>query len=349
MVENMPDEELSSSLSSSTTGKGWKRMLPGLVISLICLAIVISIVDPRQLGPALALADFRLISFGILTSLSWLLVRGLVWRTLLQDRASYTQVFLAVNEGYLLNNILPFRLGEVGRAFLLSRKANLEFWQVFSTILIERILDVAMTAGLLLSTLPFIVGASWANEAALAAAGLVLVGLGVLFMIARQQERVTAIFTALGKRWPLIEKTAVKRLPAFFTGLSALTDGRLFLKTLGFMLLNWGIIVIQQYTLLRAFFPQARLVWATFSLSVSALGLAAPSSPGGIGVMELSLVGALAFFGLDNTTSFAFAIIVHLFNYLLSGIIGSYALTKDGESLIGVYHKLSRLRLSAHG
>lgn len=324
-------------------------MLPGFAISAVCLAIVFYLVDPQKFGQALALADYRLISLAVLTSLAWLLVRGLVWRTLLQDKASYTDVFLTVNEGYLLNNILPFRLGEFGRAFLLSRKANLEFWQVFSTILIERILDLAMTAGLLLGTLPFIVGASWAREAALGAIGLVLVGLGGLFVIARRQEQVTAIVASLGKRWPLIEKVTGTRLQAFLTGLSALTDGGLFLRALAFMLLNWSIVILQEYVLLRAFFPQAQLLWATFSLSVSALGLAAPSSPGGIGVMELSMVGALALFGLDNTTALAFAITVHLFNYVLSGLIGSYALAKDGESLIGVYHKLTRLRSTANG
>ena len=59
--------------------------------------------------------------------------------------------------------LLPFRLGEIGRALILSFKASLRFMFVFSTILIERAIDVAISAGLILVTLPFVVGASWAR------------------------------------------------------------------------------------------------------------------------------------------------------------------------------------------
>jgi len=88
-----------------------------------------------------------------------------------------------------LNNLLPFRLGEVGRAFLLSRKAGLGFWQVLSTIVIERILDLSMAVGLLFSTLPFVVGATWAREAAFLVGGMVILGLVVLYILARSRER----------------------------------------------------------------------------------------------------------------------------------------------------------------
>ena len=43
---------------------------------------------------------------------------------LLQNKAPYRRVFLTLNQGYLLNNIFPFRLGELGRAFLLSQATN---------------------------------------------------------------------------------------------------------------------------------------------------------------------------------------------------------------------------------
>ena len=140
--------------NKDSPNKDWKRILPGLIVSAISLAVVFYIADIRLLVEALRLAG--------LLAVVWLGVRAIVWRTLLQEKATYKQVFSTVNEGYLLNNILPFRLGEVSRAFLLSGKAALSFWEVFSTILIERALDVAMAAGLLLSTLSFVVGASWA-------------------------------------------------------------------------------------------------------------------------------------------------------------------------------------------
>ena len=126
----------------------WKRILPGLLVSLIALAVVFYFADLDLVLDALRLADYRLVFIIVLLTTVWLAIRGVVWRTLLCEEATFSQVFLTVNEGYLINNILPLRLGEVARAFLLSRKAGLGFWRVFSTILIERALDLMMAAGL---------------------------------------------------------------------------------------------------------------------------------------------------------------------------------------------------------
>lgn len=323
--------------------KDWKRILPGLLVSLISLAVVFYLADFRRMLDAIRLADYRLVVLALLLSLLWLGVRGQAWRTLLQGRATYRQVFFTVNEGYLLNNILPFRLGEVGRAFLLGRKANLGFWQVFSSILIERVLDLAMAAGLLLSTLPFVVGATWAREAAIVAGSAMLAGLVVLYLLSRNQERVLAWFEQLGERWPLLLRLGRERLAAFFAGLAVLNEGSTFVRAVLWILVDWVIAIVQYYVLLRAFLPDAEFIWGAFSLGVAALGIAAPSSPGAVGVMELSIVGALSLFGVDPSVALAFALTTHLMNYLLTGVLGAYGLAQDGESLTGLYHRVRRI------
>ena len=123
------------------------------------------------------MANYALVLLGVLVSLSWLFVRAVVWRTLLQEKASYKAVFFTLNETYLINNLLPLRLGEIAGAFLLSRKSSLAFWQVISSILIERAMDLALAVGLVLVTLPFIVGGSWAQEAAIGAGAARAAGL----------------------------------------------------------------------------------------------------------------------------------------------------------------------------
>lgn len=325
------------------TGTDWRKILPGLIISALALVVLLYLVDIRQMVEALRLADYRLVVLVFLITLLWLGVRTAVWRTLLQEQATPGQVFLTINEGYLLNNLLPFRLGEVGRAFLLSRKANLEFMRVFSTIFIERALDVAMAAGLLLSTLSFVVGASWARQAAIAAGSLVFTGLGVLYLLARNQDWALAQFEKLTARWPRLEKTGKVQLAAFTAGLAPLKDSRRFLRAVAWVTLNWLVAIVQFYVLLLAFFPDAQPLWAAFCLGVLALGIAVPSSPGAVGVHELAMVGALSVFGLDPSTSLAAALTAHLTNYLITGIIGAYALASDGLTLTGVYKDVRQI------
>ena len=63
---------------------------------------------------------------------------GFVWMADPRDRLADTvaqprllsDVFWTIGEGYLLNNFLPFRLGEIGRAFLLSRKSDMQFMEI---------------------------------------------------------------------------------------------------------------------------------------------------------------------------------------------------------------------------
>lgn len=319
-------------------------MLPGMAISLICLAILFYFVDIRKLGEALRLADYRLVALAVVATLVWLSVRGIVWRTLLQERATFYQIFITLNEGYLLNNVLPFRLGELGRAYLLGRKVDLPFFQVLSSIIIERSLDVAMAVGIVLCTLPFVVGADWAGKAALAAGGIILLVFIVLFLAARNRQKVMVIFESLARRLPWLLRLGGKTLPAFFDGLEVLNNAKRFIAAVGWMAFNWLVAIVQYNLYVAAFFPQSEWLWGAFGLGVVALGVAAPSSPGSVGVLELAMVGGLSIFGADPSTALGCAITIHFFQYLSTGLLGAYGLSQDGETLGSLYRSVRNLR-----
>ena len=56
--------------------------------------------------------------------------------------------------------------------------------------------------------------------------------------------------------------------------------------------LNWLVAILQYYVMMLAFFPNPTFLSAVFALGVAALGIAAPSSPGALGVFEAALVAA---------------------------------------------------------
>ena len=82
---------------------------------------------------ALRLADYSKLPIVIVLFLGTILARAIAWRTILQEKISFPRSFWTLNEGYLFNNILPFRLGEVARAFLLNQTNRIPFWEVIST------------------------------------------------------------------------------------------------------------------------------------------------------------------------------------------------------------------------
>jgi glycosyltransferase 2 family protein len=340
----MDDDSLTG---SPRKGGDWRRVLPGLVISLVSLIAVFYFADLDKLRQALLLADGRLILLAAGLMLSWLFVRGLLWRTLLQNKASYKNVFWTVNEGYLINNFLPFRLGELARAFLLSKKADLGFWAILSTILIERIMDITYAVGLFFLLLPFVVGAREQRTVAITVGGAILLVFLALYLLARNRKWALDVNEKIGKRVPVIKRLTDRVVPSLLDGLGVLTDGRLFLWALLWLTLDWAIAILQYHVLVRAFVPQAPLLWASFSLMVAALGIAAPSSPGGVGVFEAAIVGALALFGVDSSVALAAAITAHILQYSITGVLGVYALVQDGESLTGLYRRMRGIQPEA--
>jgi uncharacterized protein (TIRG00374 family) len=322
--------------------KSARRWLPGLLISLIAIAAILYFVDLQRFIDAIRAADYGLLLASLVLALVWLGVRSIVWRTLLRGRASYRDVFLTLSEGYLLNNFLPFRLGEVGRAFLLGRKAGLDFMDVLSTIVIERGMDLAFSAAILLGAVPFVVGSGGAGRIAVIIGAVVLVGMVVLYVLAHNRAPALRLFTRLTARWPRLQQAGESFLAPLFSGLEILTDGWLFVRFLLWMALDWGLAIVQYYALILAFFPAATPVWSLFGLGAVAFGNAVPSLPGAVGTYEAAMAGALTVVSHDQSTALAVAIVAHLTSYLVTGVIGLYALSNEGQTLMGVYHQLRK-------
>jgi uncharacterized protein (TIRG00374 family) len=329
--------------------KSTRRWLPGVIISLAAIAALLHFVDLHRFVEAVRSANYWLLLIVFSGSILWLLVRGMVWLTLLRGKATFRDTFLTVCEGYLLNNFLPFRLGEIGRAFLMGRKSKLGFMEVLPTIVIERIMDLAFAAAILLSAIPFVVGATEAARVAVVIGALVVIGLVALYILARNRTWALGVFDRLSIRWPAFQKQGGDFLASLFSGLSILTDGWLFVRVILWMSLNWLISIITFYLLLLAFFPKATPIWSLFGLGAQAFGNAIPSLPGAVGTFEAAFVGAITMVSGDQSTALAAALVAHFSNYLFTGIFGLYALSTEGETLMGIYRQLRKRQTSVPG
>ncbi len=324
--------------------KDWKRWLPGAIISILLVAAILYFVDLGEMVKAIQNANYGLLALALTTGFIWMGVRAQVWRTLLRNRASYNDVFWTVGEGYFLNNVLPFRLGELGRAFLLSRKSGIQFLEILPTIVIERIVDLGYSALVLLAVLPFVVGAEGSGRIGVIVGIIVFIGIVLMYVLARSNQWALDLFHKLSARWPVLQRLGGSFLESFFTGLSVLTDGWLFVRFLFWMTLNWTLAIVAYYFIIRAFFPETQVTWAMFGLGAAAFGGAIPSLPGAVGTFEGAFGGALVILTGNESVSFAVALTARLYNYINSGVIGGIGLIREGETLSGIYEQLKNLR-----
>jgi uncharacterized membrane protein YbhN (UPF0104 family) len=170
--------------------------------------------------------------------------------------------------------------------------------------------------------------------------GFVVIGLIILYVLARKRGWALGLFDRLSSHWPKLQKMGEDFLAPLFSGLAILTDGWLFVRFLLWMTLNWAIAIFEFYILMLAFFPNAQLVWSLFGLGAVAFGNAIPSLPGAVGTYEAALGWALTLVTHNQSASLALAVVAHLSNYLTTGILGAYALSMEGETLMGVYRQL---------
>ncbi|HEX7434754.1 MAG TPA: lysylphosphatidylglycerol synthase transmembrane domain-containing protein, partial [Anaerolineaceae bacterium] len=143
-------------VTAQTPWNNMKRWLPGVLISAFVFWLILRNISWPKVGAALALISPAAIAVVIVLYFISLAARVLCWQTLLQRKVPFKRTFFVMGEGYLLNNVFPLRVGELGRAVLLSRDKGLGFFQVLSTIVVERAYDMAIAASLLLGTLPFV-------------------------------------------------------------------------------------------------------------------------------------------------------------------------------------------------
>ena len=326
--------------------KDIKRWLPGAIVSILLIAVILYFVDLRAMVDAIRRANYVLLLIAFAIGFVWLFVRAIVWRTLLRNRATLSDVFFTIGEGYLLNNFLPFRLGEVGRAFLLSRKSDMQFMEVLPTIVIERAMDLGYNAIILLAALPFVVGAEGTERIGYIVGAVVLAGFVILYLMARYNQWALDLFHKLSMRWPALQRFGGSFLESFFAGLGVLTDGWLFMRFLFWMTLNWAIAIVSYYLIIRAFFPQAEVVWGMFGLGAAAFGGAIPSLPGAVGTFEGAFGGAVTLLAGEQfaSTALAVALTGRLYNYINSGVIGGIGLMREGQTLSGIYTQLKNFR-----
>ena len=324
--------------------KEWKRWLPGAIISVGLIAVFLYFVVFGEMVDAIKNANYVMLGIAFALGFVWIAIRALVWRTLLRNRPSYSAVFWTVGEGYFLNNFLPFRLGELGRAFLLSRKSDMKFMEILPTIVIERAMDLGYSALIFLAAIPFVVGAQGAERIAVIVGIVILVGFVFLYILARSNKWALDLFHKLSARWPAIQRFGGSFLESFFAGLSVLTDGWLFLRFIFWMTLNWATAIVSYYCIIRAFFPETQVTWAMFGLGAAAFGGAIPSLPGAVGTFEGAFGGALVLLTGNESVSFAAALTGRLYNYINSGVIGGIGLAREGQTLSGVYQELMKLR-----
>ncbi len=310
----------------------WLRLGLGIFISLLAIFAVLKFVNLEDLKTALATVSWKFIMVIIVLDIIGLFVRGKAWQTILGNKISLIQSFFGVSEGYFLNNILPFRGGEFGRSFFVGRSSGLGTFYTLSTIVIERAFDIAFAAFLLILTLPFLPGLDWAKPIALIALTVIIAGMICLFLLTRYKEKVIA-WISKHENKSRIYTIVIPKMKSLIEGFSTIRTPSQFFLSLFWIGACWTVWAVIYYFAMIQVVPGSPLWTGAFIAAILALGVAIPSAPAALGVFEAAFTGAVVLIGGSASTGFAYALILHLIQFIMVGILGIWGLNRDGTSL----------------
>lgn len=317
--------------------KHWRIGLLGAGFSLLALYFIASELDFDLLSDALDNARFVYLLPGVVLLLAGLLARAFRWRLLLSGSLPLMRSFHIMNIAYLVNGVLPLRIGELARAYLASR-ANppVPVFQSISTVIVERLLDLLAVVMMLAYAL---VSGPVPDELRAAGAFFGIVGVGgFLFMVflSRQRGLTNRLLDLLIPRFPLLRRLSIEKwLGHFLDGLLPLTKVNTLILTLAWTAISWGLSAFAGYILMYTFYDRADWVATCLYIAAASFAIAVPITMGNLGVYEASIVVALMAldYGETETQAIAFAVTVHATNVGINVVTGIIGFIREGITL----------------
>ncbi len=311
---------------------------------MLCFWLAIRHVQFEQLVATLSSANCTWLFLACFCLLLGMIARANLWATLLGHKVRTSDTFWSEGIGYLFTNILPLRMGDPIRIFVLSRRSNLPIVQVTASACMERVFDLGTIALALVALIPWMnvpTEAKRAGEILGLLVGLVFLSLILLLRFRNRGER---LMLSLSKRLSAsLEARLLASWRQLVEGMSVFGNAGIVFSTILWSLTTWALSVGMYWCVLKGFRADATLVEATFLVVALSLAVTIPSSPGALGVVHWVGQQALVLsFGAKYDLPGALAIVLtaHLVYYISTSLLGV-----AGLSLFGLSFRNLRFRI----
>jgi uncharacterized protein (TIRG00374 family) len=310
--------------------RGLGRAIVGIAISVVALAVVVRSVDLAAAWDALRSAQPAWIALMVAFVVVDLLLRAVRWRVLLMPlaRVPYRATLASLLVGYLANNVLPARLGEVVRSHDLGRRTGVSRAAILGTIVVERVVDtavvvtIASVAILVLSVRGIVASAVLVG---LAITALLVVGIAA-GIVAHRLPGAARVARFLD-RWPRVRVLLIR----LREGLTVAANVRTMAAAVALSIASWSCSVLAFAAAAQAVGVEPTMAQAALLAAGVNLATAIPAAPGYVGTFELAAVTIAASVGIDRESALAFAVLLHATTLVITSIGGATALVLAGR------------------
>ncbi len=312
--------------ASRRPGRKTALWVVGLGVTGVCLWLALRDVPLGEVAHIIAGTNWPvLLLLGVPSQIGAMYVRALRWRHLTDviQPIPVFPLFRATSIGFMANNLLPGRAGEVVRAWVLSRETGASGAGILGTVVLERVIDSVTFLALAAVVLWFGGTRALGGGVMVGAAASLLVALilpvGVLVWLRISPDKALAtMHRVLSIFLPArLSERVEGLLSRFAEGLSSLRGGSHLFWVILHSVVLWGVIsVVPFYAGVLALGIDLGSVTRTLAaayVTLAAVGLAValPAAPGFFGTYHLACKEALSIFGVPDSRAFAMAVLVH--------------------------------------
>ncbi len=321
-------------MAEAQTAARWRNLIISLIVSGGFLYLAFRNVKLDELGTALSRVNggWLLVSIGV--SLLIMVFRAWRWQLELRPLAHVPlgRLWVITAVAYMAINLLPVRLGEVVRPWLLSRRSTVSFPNVVGNIVVEKTMDSILILFYILVGLTTIENLPvWVRRGAIFPA----VGAGLL---------VTLVLLFWWRGEAFVDRWVLHLLPERFRGglkkiLASMADGMRVIPNPGLLLavflvslVLWFLPILSSYIMIRAFDLNAPFSAALVVFIFVGFGTALPNLPGMIGPYQYACQLALGLFGVSEVDGLAYGLVLNAVQFLTLIAQGLIALPITGVS-----------------
>ena len=292
------------------------RIIIALIISFFCISYALRDFNYTLFINSLVNANYVYMVSSILLLIFIIFLRSIRWRFLFVEEININDLYKSQLVGYMGNNILPLRLGELLKAYYLEKKSKISKYEVLGTVVLERVLDLVGLILLFFILINF-------SLFDLVDSSYIKIFYFILFF--------TLILILVSLK--LSEKKDYKSKNKFPLILNDIIRGFSSIDRLNFLLsilssiLIWISYAVVVFLVQESMYLDLNFIQCILILFLSSIGLMVPSMPGNIGTFEGAVVYTLLLFGIED--NFGFAFILHAVSFIPYTLLGLYYLIKE--------------------
>ncbi len=308
------------------------QALIGILLSFLFLWLALRKVNFVEVGQALRNANYSLFALAFILSGAGFLIRAYRWKILLSPvkDVRFGNAFSAITIGFMANGILPMRLGEIVRAFVVGYNENISKSAALATVVLERVLDLFTLLfffSVFLIIIPF---PATIKKISIVLFLIGILGIGSLLLLLLKPTFIMRLFNFLPEK---ASRKFRATFLSFIEGLKIIKNWKSLVVVILLSFCVWTYIAFINFIVLHVVHIELPLYAAFIVMITVSLGISIPSAPGFVGTFHYFAILGLSVFSIPKNTALSFAILSHVVGFLPVILIGFACLQRIGLSL----------------